>query len=58
MEIRVNVAGKAWVVPQAAIAGLVSWLQQNAVELGSPKTEIREVTNHISNNRQLIMEDI
>lgn len=57
METRVTVAGKTWIVPQMAVASLVNWLQQNAVEVGAPRTEVREVLDVVRSDRQLIMEN-
>ena len=57
METRVTVMGKTWIVPSNAVYGLVSWLNANAVELGNPKQEIREVRgNGPADPRQLIVE--
>ena len=57
METRVTVAGKTWIVPQMAVASLVNWLQQNAVEVGAPRTEVREVLDVVRSDRQLITEN-
>ena len=50
-------AGKTWIVPQMAVASLVNWLQQNAVEVGAPRTEVREVLDVVRSDRQLITEN-
>lgn len=57
METRVTVAGKTWIVPQMAVASLVNWLQQNAVEVGAPRTGVREVLDVVRSDRQLITEN-
>ena len=58
METRVTVMGKTWIVPSNAVQSLVGWLNANAVELGSPRQEIREVRGNTGfvDPRQLIVE--
>ena len=56
MEVRVSIGNKTWVVPGGAVDALRSWLNTNAVELGAPKQEVREVTNNSDDSRQLITE--
>lgn len=57
MEVRISVGNKTWIVPSNAVQSLVYWLQSNAVELGGPRQEIREVRNDGSQDpRQLITE--
>ena len=58
MEIRITIGNKTWIVPAGAISSLVSWLNVNAIELGSQRQEIREVQQDKQvDPRQLIMEN-
>lgn len=57
MEVRISIGNKTWSVPANVVQFLINWLNANAIDLGAPKQEIREVRNDRSNDpRQLIME--
>ena len=57
MEISVTVGNNTWIVPANAVSSLIAWLNNNAIEIGRQKQEIREVRNDGSQDpRQLITE--
>ena len=56
MEIRITIGNKTWIVPANAVSSLVSWLNANAVELGTPRQDIREIYGDTNDPRQLIVE--
>jgi len=56
METRITVGNKTWIVPPAAINGLIAWLTANAVDTSLKQQEVREVNSASEDHRQLIVE--
>jgi hypothetical protein len=61
METKITIGNKTWIVPSAAINGLIAWLNVNAVDASLRQEEVREVNTQRSasdDTRQLLMEDV
>jgi hypothetical protein len=61
METKITIGNKTWIVPSAAINGLIAWLNANAVDASLRQEEVREVNTQrpaSDDTRQLIMEDV
>lgn len=56
MEVRITIGNKTWIVPPNEVQLLISWLSNNAVEVGGSKQEIREIRRDNNDPRQLITE--
>ena len=53
METKVSVNGKLYIVPAQAVAGLVGWLEQNAVD-ASKQQPMHE---SVKENKELLLEN-
>lgn len=54
MDTQIVVNGKIWLVPQAALPALISWLQMNAIDASRPSS-IHEIQEK-QGNKQLLVE--
>jgi len=54
MKITIYCGGRTWIVDEAQ---LLNWLVQNAVEVGAPKTVVREVIDGTESGRMLLNEN-